>query len=207
MTDHYRTLGVGSASSPDTIRRAYRDLARRLHPDHQRGGSPAERALAERRMREVNAAWAVLGDPDARRRYDASRAGPDRRPPPPNEPPAEDRLEPAEPEVGSVLTGLVRALPWVLALAVLGFIFVFTAYARGGGDGQPPGSSPGAGVKVGTCIAVHPGPTTTVVPCNGAGPDALRVVARVADQTGCPAGSEPRRLATDRLIDCVRPAA
>ena len=62
-------------ASPDEIRRAHRQLARVLHPDRLAGSSPAERALAERRMREVNAAWTTLSDPARRADYDRELAG------------------------------------------------------------------------------------------------------------------------------------
>ena len=59
----YDVLGVKSTARTDEIRRAYLDLARAHHPDLAGGGDPA-------RMAEVNAAWAVLGDPSRRRSYD-----------------------------------------------------------------------------------------------------------------------------------------
>ncbi len=55
---HYEVLGVGRTASAAEVRRAYVALARRHHPDAPGGD--------ERRMQEVTAAWAVLGD--ARRR-------------------------------------------------------------------------------------------------------------------------------------------
>jgi len=58
---HYEVLGVGRSADQPTIRRAYLDLARRHHPDT--GGDHA-------RMRDINRAWAVLGDPQRRARYD-----------------------------------------------------------------------------------------------------------------------------------------
>ncbi len=76
---HYQAMGLAPAAGPDEIRAAYLRLARSLHPDRFMDASPAERGLAERRMREVNAAWTVLGNPGSRQDYDRmlrSEAGP-----------------------------------------------------------------------------------------------------------------------------------
>lgn len=62
---HYEDLGVAPTATAAEMRRAYVDLARRHHPD--RAGSTA---ADSDRMREINAAWAVLGDPDLRVVYD-----------------------------------------------------------------------------------------------------------------------------------------
>lgn len=59
---HYETLGVPETATETDIRRAYRQLAREVHPD--RGGDPARAAA-------VNAAFTVLGSPDSRFLYDA----------------------------------------------------------------------------------------------------------------------------------------
>ena len=58
---------------PEEVRRAYLRLAREHHPDFHAGGSPRERAEADRRMRQINEAWAVLGDARRRRRYDVEQ--------------------------------------------------------------------------------------------------------------------------------------
>jgi len=71
---HYTILGVGPRATSKEIRVAYLNLARALHPDRVRSGSPAERQLAERRMREVNAAYDVLGDAAKRAQYDRDRS-------------------------------------------------------------------------------------------------------------------------------------
>jgi curved DNA-binding protein CbpA len=64
-------MGLGAGASASDIRAAYLQLARNLHPDRHASSSETEQRLAERRMREVNAAWAVLGDTGAKAAYDA----------------------------------------------------------------------------------------------------------------------------------------
>ncbi len=68
--DPYEILGVSRTASPDEIKRAYRRLAKEHHPDRN-PGDPA----AERRFKEVQAAYEVLGDPQRRAEYDRFGAG------------------------------------------------------------------------------------------------------------------------------------
>ena len=67
-TDYYEVLGVSADSSPKEITKAYRKLARELHPDQN-----PDDAKAEERFKEVSAAYDVLGDEDKRTEYDEVR--------------------------------------------------------------------------------------------------------------------------------------
>ena len=69
----YSVLGVPDGAEPATVRRAYLQLAREHHPDLHPDGAP--RSRAERRMQEVNEAWAVLSDETTRAEYDADHKG------------------------------------------------------------------------------------------------------------------------------------
>jgi curved DNA-binding protein CbpA len=68
----YDVLGVATDASASEIRRAYRRLARMVHPDLHRDASEVVAAEAELRIRELNSAWHTLSDPDRRRHYDTS---------------------------------------------------------------------------------------------------------------------------------------
>lgn len=63
--DYYATLGVARDEKPDAIRKAYRHLARKLHPDVNPGDS-----AAEDRFKEIQEAYGVLSDPTKRKFYD-----------------------------------------------------------------------------------------------------------------------------------------
>lgn len=66
MQDPYEVLGVAKTATPEEIRKAYRQLAKKLHPDLNPGDKKAEE-----RFKEVSVANDLLSDPDKRRRYDA----------------------------------------------------------------------------------------------------------------------------------------
>lgn len=78
--DYYQILSVARDASADDIKKAFRKLARKYHPD------VSKEADAEKRMKEVNEAYAVLSDPEKRVAYDQLgqnyQAGQDFRPPP-----------------------------------------------------------------------------------------------------------------------------
>jgi molecular chaperone DnaJ len=64
--DYYKTLGVDKKASAEEIKKAYRKLARRYHPDR----NPDDKQ-AEERFKEISQAYDVLGDPEKRKQYDS----------------------------------------------------------------------------------------------------------------------------------------
>ena len=72
MSDYYADLGVSREANVEEIKRAYRRLARKLHPD------VAEGAEAEEQFKAVSRAYEVLSDPEKRRAYDMGGRAPER---------------------------------------------------------------------------------------------------------------------------------
>jgi len=66
VRDPYQVLGVARAASAEEIKKAYRELAKRLHPDLNPGDKDAEA-----KFKDVSAAYDLLGDAEKRRRFDA----------------------------------------------------------------------------------------------------------------------------------------
>src|SRR3990167_5598525 len=60
--DYYNILGIGKSASPEEIKRAFRELAHKHHPD-KAGGN-------EQQFKEINEAYQVLSNPEKRKQYD-----------------------------------------------------------------------------------------------------------------------------------------
>src|SRR4051812_49580502 len=67
--DYYKVLGVDKKAGQEEIKKAYRKLARRYHPDRNPGDPKAEE-----RFKEISEAYDVLSDPDKRKKYDRGGA-------------------------------------------------------------------------------------------------------------------------------------
>lgn len=73
VSDPYKTLGVDRKASDDEIKKAYRNLAKKYHPDKNRSTD------AEERFKEIGAAYDLLKDVEKRELYDMQRAGDEER--------------------------------------------------------------------------------------------------------------------------------
>ena len=65
MSDYYETLGVSKTATQDEIKKAYRTLAFKYHPDRN-----PDNPEAEEKFKQISAAYDVLGDESKRKNYD-----------------------------------------------------------------------------------------------------------------------------------------
>ena len=68
--DYYEVLGVQKNATDDELKKAYRKLAIKYHPDRQQGKSDEEKKAAEEKFKEAAEAYDVLSNKDKRARYD-----------------------------------------------------------------------------------------------------------------------------------------
>ena len=176
--DPYRVLGVARTATHDEIRAAYRNLARRLHPD------VAQSDTASARMASVNRAWATLSDPVKRRAHDdlvavhataRTDADRERSTPRPDEP-----LPPLPPS----------RFPWrfLLFLAAVGSVAVLTAHAR---STPPAPNVPDQLLTPGSCVDLVDTSMVVEVGCDGPHDGVVRQFLAI-DRT-CPQDTESFR--------------
>src|SRR6056297_1236192 len=67
MKNYYQTLGVNENASQEEIKKAYRNLSKKYHPDTSQG--------EDNRFKEIQEAYSYLGDEQTRKKYDAERKG------------------------------------------------------------------------------------------------------------------------------------
>lgn len=70
MANYYETLGVDKSATKDQLKTAYRNLAKKYHPDMYSTASEEEKKKAEEKFKEINHAYEVLSDDDKRAAYD-----------------------------------------------------------------------------------------------------------------------------------------
>ena len=158
--DYYKVLGVSDKASSKEITKAYRKLARQLHPDANPGN-----ASAEERFKEVSAAYDVLGDDTKRAEYDEVR-----------------RLGPMGPAGGGGPTGGFTFNPGDVGMSdLLSHLFGGSSGGRRrGGAGAGVGPQRGADIEASLTLAFEDaahGITTTLYltadaqcsTCNGSG--------------------------------------
>ncbi|MFW6099712.1 MAG: DnaJ domain-containing protein, partial [Thermodesulfobacteriota bacterium] len=63
--DYYKILGLTRSASSGEIKKAYRKLALKYHPDHNKGD-----AAAEAKFKDISEAYAVLSNPEKKKQYD-----------------------------------------------------------------------------------------------------------------------------------------
>ncbi len=195
----YDELGVAHDASAEEMRAAYRREARRRHPD-------VAVASTDEAMRRLNEVWAVLGDPERRRQYDLTLAGPapllapavDAAPSPPRP------LPPRRP---------LFLRPSVLILAVLAGIFVVTAYAGSPASNhsgptpatvRAPSTVPGSASvhPIGQCLAGSDAAgDVAIVGCSA--PHFGQIIAEAATPSQCPTGTVARPWALRPTVLCT----
>lgn len=176
-SNHYDVLGVSKTAEVDEIRRSYRELARKHHPDRHGGRTTSD-------MVRINEAWRVLSNEQRRRQYDGtidpmvtySSSRP------------ESRIDDARP--AEVPSSPAR-FPWKF---VVGFFALATAVILVIGAFTEPGETPPIDniIRVGSCIDIDRQiQEAREVSCDG--PHDAQVLQMVPFDGTCPADTETFR--------------
>ena len=186
---HYEVLGVRPNASESEIRNAYRNLARRLHPDVV--GSAVQGSQS---MSEVNQAWTVLSDVGSRRSYDASIG-------------TESRMQ-RDSDTAARAAYVVNQehqltparFPWraMLAVAAAGAVVVLVLHAFS--SPAVPGA-PDQLLSSGSCVVISTDLLASEVSCDA--PHDAVVSQLIATDRICPTDTEPFRDRQGMGIACV----
>lgn len=200
-------LGVDPHASPAQIRAAYRDLARRLHPDRAAsgGGDDGGRAMAS-----LNEAYRVLSDPGRRVVYDrtldgsmasgtgsaagggAGANGHDE---------WDGRERPAAPRHTVLAPAGPARVPWklmgVLAVVGSGAVLVSSFF-----DEPPAAQRPDGLLQLGSCVSFEPNGDVREVACIGTDQDVV-VEIMVPLDSACPVGTEAHRDRQGIVMVCI----
>ncbi len=197
---HYEILGVHRDAGTETIREAYRRLARERHPDRTAAGGPV---AAGPSMPEINEAYRVLIDPGRRAVYDAGlrgqRVGPAA--------PAPDR-DPGRPAESAPRTPMHPShsaparIPW-RSLLVVGIVAIvgIVVLAQFTEPAEPLG--PDGILRVGDCVEIEPDNDAREVACTGDPSVDRKVAAFVAFDAPCPGGTARHRDRQGMGVACV----
>ena len=183
---HYEVLGVRRNASEAEIRNAYRNLARKLHPDVV--GSAVQGAES---MSDVNRAWTVLSDVGTRRTYDASIDTDTR---------ARHTTDTAARAAYVVNQSTPAQFPWraMLAVAAAGAVIVLVLHAFS--SPAVPGA-PDQLLSSGSCVVIGTDLMASEVSCDA--PHDAIVRQLIATDRICPTDTEPYRDRQGMGIACV----
>jgi hypothetical protein len=200
-------LGVDRSATSAEIRAAYRDLARRLHPDRAAsgGGDDGGRAMAS-----INEAYRVLSDPGRRVVYDRSLDGAPTghgsaagsaaaRPADTDD--WDGRERPAAPRHTVLSPAGPARVPWklmgVLAIVGSGAVLVSSFF-----DDPPSVEAPDGLLQLGSCVAFEPNGDVREVACAGTAEDVV-VEIMVPLDGACPAGTDAHRDRQGIVMVCI----